>query len=85
MDDSFFHERDAFILLSDGVLHVVVQLNLNLVLKLASLGQELLAINVLNESVIILRDKFHLTNVGPRVMAIAHGALGPDTDVLSSS
>jgi len=54
VDDSFLHERDAFILLSDGVLHVVVQLNLNLVLKLASLGQELLAINVLNESVIIL-------------------------------
>lgn len=82
---AFLHEVDHLVLHSHRVVHVVVQLHLQLVFQLAVLFKEVFVINGVSEVLIILRQQVNLAVIGPRVVTITHWVLRPNADVLASA
>lgn len=85
VDLTFLHEVDDFILDHNSVIDEVLDLNLELVLKLSLLGHDLLVFSWLCEVLIVLGKEMHFTDVSPRVPSIPHRVLGPESDILASS
>ena len=85
VNGSFLHEVDDLILDSDGVVHIVVKLDLELVFELTVLFEEIFIIDGVCEVLVILSQKMHLAVVGPRVESITHGVLCPYTSVFTAS
>ena len=82
---SFFHELNALVLNSDGVIDVVVKLDLDLVLELAILFEEVFVLDGVCEVLSVLGDQVNLAVAGPRVPPVAHGVLRPKAHVLASA
>jgi hypothetical protein len=85
VNGALFHEIDSLILHHHGVVHVVVQLHLQLILQLPCLVEELLIFNWLSEVLIVLSQQVELADVRPRVETIAHRVLSPYSHVLATS
>ena len=82
---SLLHEIDNLILHNNCVIHVVVQLNLNFVLKLPLLCQKVLFIYWFCEVLVVFCEQVELTNMAPRVEPIAQWILGEESHVLAAS
>ena len=82
---ALFHKVNDLVLDRDGVVHIVVQLHLQLVLELSVLLQEVFVIDGICEVFVVLGQQVHLAVVGPGVEAITHGVLRPNAHVLASS
>ena len=82
---TLLHKVNDLVLDCDGVVHVVVELHLDLVLELTILFKELLIIDWVREVLVILGEQTHLTIVDPGVVFITHWVLGPHTAVLATS
>ena len=82
---AFLHERDDLVLHSDGMVDIVIELNLHLILQLSVLLEEVFVIDWVRKVLVIFREQVDLTVVGPRVETIPHWVLCPNTHVLSSS
>ena len=85
MNSSFFHEFNNFILLGDGMVYVVVKLNLHLVFELTGLGQEIFIFWRISEILTVFGDKVEFADMGPRVVSVTHWVHGPNSNVLSTS
>jgi hypothetical protein len=85
VDCALLHEVDDFVLYGHSVVHIVVQLHLELVLELTCLLQELLIVDWISEILVIFSEETHLAIVGPRVEFITHGVLCPNAAVLATS
>lgn len=84
VDSSFFHEVDDFILLSDRMVHIMIDLDLNLILELTSLVEEFLLLWWMCEILIVLRQKVELADMCPRVESITHWVHCPDSNVFTT-
>ena len=82
---AFLHERDDLVLHSDGMVDIVIELNLHLILQLTVLLEEVFVIDRVREVFVVFREQVDLTVVGPRVEAISHWVLCPNAHVLASS
>ena len=85
MDSAFLHEADDLVLDSNGVINVVIKLNLDLIFQLTVLLLEVFFVDGVSEVVTILSDEVDLAVVGPRVESITHGVLCPNADVFATS
>ena len=85
MNSTLFHEVDDLILDCDGVVNVVVKLHLKLVLKLSVFLEEVFVIDGISKVFIIFSEEIHLAVVGPRVEAVSHWVLCPNTHVLAAT
>lgn len=85
MNCSLFHKLNNFILMSDGMIDIMVQLNLNFVFELTSLVHEVLILWDCCEVFTILGQKIELGDVSPRVEFVSHGVHGPNTHILATS
>jgi len=54
MNSTFFHEVNSLVLHHNSVIHIVIELNLHLVLKLTSFVQEFLIFNGISKVFVIL-------------------------------
>lgn len=82
---SLLHEVDHLILLGDGLIYIVVELNLHLILELACFGQEVLILSWESEVFSILSQQVELADVRPRIKSVTHWVHRPDTHVLATS
>ena len=82
---ALLHEVQDFVLLSDGMINIVIELDLHFVLELTVLLQWLLLLNRIGEILVVFRDQMKLINVGPRVESIAHWILRPQPEIFSST
>jgi len=64
MYSTLLHEIDDFILYSNCMINVIVQLNLNFVLELSIFLKELLVID-LSKVLVVFSEQMHLTDVCP--------------------
>ena len=85
VDSALLHKVDYFVLHRDGVVHVVVDLHLDLVLHLATLFKELLIVNWVSKVLIVFGQQTQFTVVDPIVVLVTHGVLSPNTAVLASA
>ena len=69
------HEADYLILDCDRVIDVVVKLYLNFVLQLSLASHEIFFFDIFHEIFATLGEQVEVTNVRPRVEAIAHRVL----------
>lgn len=65
VNSSFLHEIYYLILYSDGMVYIVVQLHLELILKLPFLGQKVFLLNWISEIFVIFCEEIHFANMGP--------------------
>lgn len=84
MHNSLLHEVNDFVLDCDGVVHIMVKLHLQFVLKLSILLQELFVVNWFSEVLIIFGEQVHFTVCDPRVELVSHWVLSPYAAVLAS-
>jgi len=84
VDSALLHEVDNLVLDSDGVIDVVLELDLHFVLELARLLEELLVLNGISEVLVVLSEQVHFAVVCPGVELVAEGVLRPNTDVFAS-
>ena len=85
MDGTLFHEVNGFVLDGDGLVHVVFELDLQLVLELAVLLEEDLLFDGVRELFVVLGEQVHFAVVHPVVVLVAHGVLSPDAAVLAAA
>lgn len=85
MDCTLLHELNDLILLSDRLFDVVIQLSLDLVLQLTSLGQEIFILNWVGKVLAIFSDEVELTDVCPTIISISHWVHCPNSYVFTSS
>jgi hypothetical protein len=84
MHGTLLHKVDYLVLDSDGMVDVVIELNLELVLQLPILLQKLLFVYGVGEVFIVFGEETGFTDMGPVVELVSHGILGPDTQVLAT-
>ena len=82
---AFLHERDDLVLHGDGMVDIVIELNLHLILQLTVLLEEVFVIDRVREVFVVFREQVHLAVVGPGVESITHRVLCPNAHVLASS
>ena len=85
VNGALLHEANDLVLHHHGVVHIVVQLYLHLVLKLAVLPQEDLFVDWVGEVVSVLSQEVDFAVGGPGVEPVTHGVLCPDADVFATS
>lgn len=81
---SFLHEVDDFILNNDGVVNIVIQLNLNLVFHLTLLCKEILFLNWFCEIFVVFCEQVEFANMGPGVEPVTKRILSVESHVLST-
>lgn len=81
---ALLHETYHFVLLSDGLFHIVFELNLDFILNLTSLGEEVLILWWEREVLAVLRQQVELADVRPGVESVAHWVHGPDAYVFAA-
>jgi len=82
---ALFHEANDLVLDHDGVIDIVIQLDLHLVLELAVLAKELLVVDGVRKVVVVLRQQVNFAVGSPRVEAVTHGVLRPNADVFTTT
>ena len=85
VDSSFLHELNDFVLVVDGMVHIVVKLYLDFIFKLSGSVQEFFLFNRLGKVLAVFGQEVELADMGPGVESVTHWVHGPDSDVLSSS
>ena len=85
MNGTLFHKLNNFILMSNGVIDIVVQLNLNFVFELTGLVHEVLILRDCCKVFAIFGQKIELGDVSPGVELVSHGVHGPNTHILATS
>ena len=85
MNSTLLHELDNFVLMCDGLINVVINLNLGLVLQLTALCEELFILWWVSEVLAIFGKEVEFADVSPGVPFISHWIHGPNSDVLTSS
>lgn len=81
---ALLHETYHFVLLSDGLFHIVIKLNLDFILNLTCLREEVLVLWRICEVFTIFSQQVELADVRPGVESVAHWVHGPNADVLAA-
>ena len=81
---ALLHETYHFVLLRDGLFHIVIELNLDFILNLTGLGEEILVLGWERKVLAILRQQVELADVRPRVESITHWVHSPDAHVFAA-
>ena len=85
VNGTLLHEANDLVLMSDGMINVVIELDLHFILELTGLVHELLVFGHGSEILTVLSEQAELGDVSPRVVSIAHGVHGPNAHVLATS
>jgi hypothetical protein len=84
MHGTLLHEEDGLILYGNCLVHIVVQLHLQLILKLSVFLQKGFLINGVGKVLVVFGQKAHFTIVHPVVVCVSHRVLGSNAAVLST-
>ena len=85
VNGALFHKLNALVLHCDRMVHIVIQLDLNLVLQLSVLPHEIWVFVGVGEVMTILSEEADLAVVCPRIESISHGVLRPNAHIFATS
>ena len=83
--NALLHEVHNLVLHQLLMVHIVVQLHLQLILKLTILLQEVFFFHWVCELLVVFSQQVHLAVVCPGVVPVAHWVHCPNSDILATS